>query len=110
MTKRLILRIALGLVLLVVLTAGTVFYLVSRKGSGTIEGWIGSEVQTIAGSYLKPRLTFTDLDCEYPLSVSLKDLRLSADDPANPGKSVDIIACSEAAVTLGEIPSIGKPI
>jgi len=110
MTKRLILRILLGGVLLILLSVSVVFFLVSRKGSGTIEEWVGSQIQTIAGSFLKPKLTFTDLDYSYPLTVSLKNLKLTADDPSAPGTTVDIIACTEAAVTLGEIPAIGKPI
>lgn len=109
MKKRLF-RILLAAALLVVVSVAVVFYLVGRKGSGTIEGWIASQVQTIAGAYIKPKLAFSDLDYEYPLSVSLKNLTLTAEDPAHPGQAVDIVACSHAAISLGEIPSIGKPI
>jgi hypothetical protein len=109
MKKRLI-RIGAGAIVTLLLLAGIAFWYVSRSGSGRLEQWIGSQIQTIANSYINPRLSFTDLDYTYPYTVSLKNLRLTADDPANPGKIVDVIACESAAVTLAEIPSIGKPI
>ncbi len=109
MRKRLI-RIAMlaggGLVVLAIAVA----LIVRHMGPGTLQDWIGTQLQDIADSYLNPKLSFTDLAYEYPLRVSLKNLHLTADDPANPGHTIDIIACRHAMVALAEIPSIGKPI
>ena len=76
----------------------------------TLQDWIGGELQDIANGYLNPQLSFSDLSYQYPLTVSLKNLRLTASDPANPGHTIDIIACEQARVSLAEIPSVGKPI
>ncbi len=109
MKKRLI-RIATlaggGLVVLAIVLA----IILHHMGAGTIQDWIGAQLQDIANSYLNPKLTFTDLAYEYPLTVSLKNLHLTADDPANPGHTIDIIAAQHATVSLAEIPAIGKPI
>lgn len=97
-------------VLAIGVTAGILFYYAGKTGSGTIENWIAGQLQAIANSYLNPRLSFSDLDYEYPGTVRVKALRLTADDPANPGKSIDILGASNAEIVLAEIPSIGKPI
>ena len=108
--KRRIFRIAvLALGGLIGLTV-TLLLVARHMGSGTIQEWIGSQIQTIANAYLNPKLSFTDLSYEYPLTVSLKNLHLTADDPANPGHTIDLIACERAEVSLAEVPSIGKPI
>jgi hypothetical protein len=108
--KRRLIRIAMlaggGLVLLTIAAA----LIVRHLGAGTLQDWIGSQLQDIANSYLNPKLSFTDLAYEYPLTVSLKNLHLTADDPANPGRKIDIIAAQDATVSLAQIPSIGKPI
>ncbi|MGD0389482.1 MAG: hypothetical protein ABSC42_11060 [Tepidisphaeraceae bacterium] len=108
--KRRLIRIAIlagaGLVLLGI----TLTVIIVHKGPGTLQDWIGSQLQDIANSYLNPRLSFTDLAYEYPLTVSLRNLHLTADDPAHPGHTIDIIACAHAEVSLAEIPSVGKPI
>jgi hypothetical protein len=108
--KRRLIRIAIlaggGLVLLGI----TLTVIILHKGTGTLQDWIGSQLQDIANSYLNPRLSFTDLSYEYPLTVSLSNLHLTADDPAHPGHTIDIIACAHAVVSLAEIPSVGKPI
>ncbi len=109
MKKRLI-RFGAAVVLALLVAGGLVFWSISGKGSGRVEKWIESQVLTIANSYLNPKLSFSDLDYTYPYSVSLKNMRLTADDPAHPGKSIDVIACESASITLAEIPSIGKPI
>jgi hypothetical protein len=108
--KRRIIRIAV-LALGGLIGLGITLFLVARyMGSGTIQEWIGSQFQTIANAYLNPKLSFTDLTYDYPLTVSLKNLHLTADDPAHPGHTIDIIACDSAEVSLAEIPSIGKPV
>lgn len=87
-----------------------VFQSISRSGSSAIEQWIGSQLQTIANSYLNPQLRFTDLDYTYPLTVSLRDFSLRAEDPANPGQPIDIIAATSATLTLAEVPKRDTPI
>jgi hypothetical protein len=108
--KRRIFRIAVlalgGLIGLAI----TLLLVARHMGAGTIQEWIGTQIQDIANGYLNPKLSFTDLDYQYPLTVSLKNLHLTADDPANPGHTIDIIACDRAEVSLADIPTIGKPI
>src|ERR1700691_4101429 len=77
-----------------------IFLIARHMGSGTIQEWIGSQLQDIANDYLNPKLSFTDLAYEYPLTVSLQNLHLTADDPANPGHTIDIIACDRAEISL----------
>ena len=83
--KRRLVRIAIlaggGLVLLGI----TLTVIILHKGPGALQDWIGSQLQDIANSYLNPKLSFTDLAYEYPLTVSLKNLHLTADDPAHSG-------------------------
>jgi hypothetical protein len=108
--KRWIFRIAVLAVGGLIGLGITLFLIARHMGSGTLQDWIGSQFQDIANAYLNPKLRFTDLTYEYPLTVSLKNLHLTADDPAHPGHTIDIIACDRAEVSLSEIPSIGKPI
>src|SRR5271163_3881888 len=107
--RRRLIRLAMltggGAALLAVVLA---FFLLRHPGS--LQDWIGSQLEEIANGYLNPKLSFTDLSYQYPLSVSLKNLRLTADDPANPGHTIDIIACDQAEVALADVPRIGKPI
>ncbi|HVT90457.1 MAG TPA: hypothetical protein VHD56_16505 [Tepidisphaeraceae bacterium] len=104
--------IVTGLVVLFVLGAGgaLLFWYAGLSGSSAIESWIGQQFQFIANSYLNPQLSFDDLDYQLPYTVTLKNLRLVAQDPSNPGQSIDIIGCGQATVTLGQIPAVGKPV
>ena len=108
--KRWIKRIAAMTAGGMALLAITVMLIVHHMGSGTVQDWIGVQIQDIANAYLNPHLSFTDLSYQYPLTVSLKNLHLTADDPARPGKTIDIVACNEAVLSLAEIPARGKPI
>jgi hypothetical protein len=105
-----IIRTASILVGLLVATAGAALYQAGRRGSGAVEQWVTGQIQLVADAYLAPKLTFTDLDYEFPSTVKLKCLRLTADDPAHPGKTIDILGCEEAQLELGEIPQPGHPI
>ena len=82
-------------------------WFIGRKGTSPIEGWIGSQLQSVAGSYLVPKLSFDDLDYQYPATVRVKHLKLTADDS---GKPLDIVYAEDATITLGEIPREGQPI
>src|ERR1700761_199550 len=105
--KRRLIRYALLAVGGGVILVGILAFIFLRN-PGSLQDWIGSQLQEIANGYLNPKLSFTDLAYQYPLSVSLNNLRLTADDPANPGHTLDIIACKRAEVALADIPSIGK--
>src|ERR1700728_935627 len=107
MKKHFVRKSLLAIAVLAVLAVGAL-RIISIVRPGGIQQWVGSQLQNIANSYLNPQLSFTDLDYQYPYTVSLKNLRLTADDPAHPGHAIDIIACGHAMVTLGEIPRIGK--
>lgn len=110
--KRFAKRLLVGIVALVMvvgISAGILFYHAGQTGSGSIETWIASQLQTITNSYINPTLSFTDLDYQYPGTVRLKQLRLTATDAAS-GQTIDILGAGEATVTLGEIPQVGKPI
>ncbi len=98
----------MSLLMLAAISAVVLVWMLGRRGSTTIESWIGDEVARIANGYLNPQLSFTDLDYQYPLTVRLKHFRLSA--PNGPGKTIDVLAADEATVTLAEIPHIGQPI
>src|SRR4051812_39867662 len=109
MRKRLV-RVTLALVGVFVLAGAIVFWLAARAGSSPVEAWGGGQIQAVAEAYLNPKLSFTDLDYEFPATVRLKSLRLTAEDPANPGKTIDIVAAEQAIVELTEMPKAGQPI
>jgi uncharacterized protein involved in outer membrane biogenesis len=79
-------------------------------GPSPLKQWIGSQVKSIANSYLNPRLDFDNLDYQSPYSVTLTKFRLSVDDPDNAGKTLDVIYVEKLRLELAEIPSEGKPI
>ncbi len=97
-------------VLLLAGGGGILIWQVGLAGSGGVEKWIGLQLKSIANSYIKPELSFDDIDYEYPGTVRLKSLRIAAPDPANPGRTINIISAAEATITLAEIPRVGKPI
>jgi hypothetical protein len=103
-------RTALVLVFVLAVAAGAALWQAGRAGSSAVESWVAGQIQTVADAYLNPKLSFVDLDYEFPSTVRLKSLRLTADDPANPGKTVDILGCEEAELELTEMPSPGQPI
>lgn len=105
-----LLAILACLLLLLAIGVGYFFYSTGGSGSGGIETWIGSQLQAITNSYLKPTLSFDDLDYQYPGTVKLSKLRLTTDDPRQPGRKLDIIACDEAELTLARIPRAGEPV
>lgn len=111
--KRLVWFLAAGVLALslTIAIAAVVFvHELGRKKTGVIQQWIGGQVQSICDAYLKPRLTFSQLRYEYPGTIHLQHLRLTADDPASPGHTIDILQTRQATVQLAEIPRIGRPI
>ena len=108
--KKRVVRVGLALVGMFVLAGAVVFWLAARAGSSPVEAWVAAQIQLVAEAYLNPKLSFTDLDYQFPATVRLKSLRLTADDPANPGKTIDIVACERAEIELTEMPKAGQPI
>ena len=97
--------------ILILALAGTfLLWNVGLAGSNGLEKWIGLQLQSIANSYIKPELSFDDIDYEYPGTVRLKNFRIAAGDPAHSGQTVDIIKAAGATITLAEIPHVGRPI
>ncbi|MCY2929572.1 MAG: hypothetical protein NTV86_08780 [Planctomycetota bacterium] len=109
MTRKLILYPAVGLLVLGLGLAGA-WYWIGMAGTSALERWIGSQVKSIAGSYLNPRVEFDDLDYQRPYTVVLAKFRLTVDDPDNPGRPFDLIYVDSLRLELAEIPSQGKPI
>src|SRR5688500_15403705 len=103
-------RSALALAGVFVIVVAVALWRAGRAGSSAVEAWVAAEIQLVADSYLNPKLTFVDLDYEFPAKVRLKSLRLTADDPASPGKTIDILGCDEAELELAEMPKSGQPI
>ena len=81
-----------------------------RIGSSAVEEWVGKQVQAIAGGYLNPTLVFSKLDYQYPSTAVITDCRLTADDPARVGETIDIFDVQRITLELGEVPKVGQPI
>ena len=108
--KKRVVRVGLALAGVAVLACGALLWLAGRAGTSPVEAWVAGQIQLVAETYLTPKLTFTDLDYQFPAKVRLKSLRLTADDPANPGKTIDILACERAEIELTDMPRAGEPI
>ena len=96
--------------LLVLGTVAGLIWMIGGDGTSPLEAWVGQQLQLVAAAYLNPKLSFDDLDYEFPATIRLKKLRLTADDPEHPGKTIDILAASRAQIDLADIPQIGQPI
>ncbi|MCX5677041.1 MAG: hypothetical protein NTX87_18790 [Planctomycetota bacterium] len=94
----------------VLLAAGIALFLLYGMGSGTVQRWIAGQLETVAGSYLNPRLSLGALRYEYPLTAVVDDVRLVADDPAKPGATVDIFVARRVTLEMAEIPRPGQPL
>src|SRR5437868_6081168 len=93
-----------GVLLLVLVGVGigvTVWY-VGQKGTSPLERWIGAQLQKVATGYLNPTLSFNDLDYQYPSTVVLTNVKLTSADPANAGKTVDVLAVKKLTLELAE--------
>ncbi len=111
---KLLIRIAVAAVLLVLIAASAVYVYFIRvtgdDGSSALEVWIGEQIRAAAGSHLNVDLQFESPDYQYPYTVVVQKVRLTAPDPAGEGGTLDIISIGKATLTLGEIPAIGKPL
>lgn len=102
--------IALAVVCLLVVAAGAALWEVGRRGSGAIEQWVGEQLQLVADASLNPKLTFADVDYEFPATIRIDSLKLTADDPDNPGKTIEILGAQYAEIELAEMPQVGSPL
>jgi len=57
-----VLNVAGGLVLLAIGLIACAVYRAGKEGSSEIERWMGQQINSIAGTYLKPEFSFSDLD------------------------------------------------
>ncbi len=107
-------RIAGVLVLILAVGAGVggyLFYQAGGEGSDTaVEQWIGSQLRRIVNGHLNAELTFDMLDYQYPQSVVLTNVRLTAADPAAPNGRTAIVEAKRLELTLDKVPSQGQPI
>lgn len=102
-------RIILWTFALLIVVGGALLFYVLHSPS-ELERYIGNQVQAIVNRQLKPQLSFENLRYEYPATVHLENLKLTAEDPANPGKTIDIVAADSGTLTLAKIPRVGEPI
>lgn len=107
---RLILYSALLLLIAAAGVGGYIYFIAGDEGTTELERWIGEQVRAAAGQYLNPRLLFDDPDYQAPDTVIVTNLRLTAPDPAAPGRTVDILHVDRATLRLGQIPRIGEPL
>jgi hypothetical protein len=109
MNRKLILYPVIGVLVIAAGLVGLWCWL-GVHGPSPLKQWIGSQVKSIANSYLTPRLEFDNLDYQSPYTVTLTKFRLTVDDPDNAGKTLDVIYVEKLRLELAEIPSEGKPI
>lgn len=110
---RVIKRAAIGFGLLLFLVTGVCVGLViyaSGTGQSPLERWIGQELRGVVNGYLVPQCDFDSLDYQGKLTVVLTNFRLTADDPDQPGASIEIVTAREVRLTLQELPSEGEPL
>ncbi|MHC5007330.1 MAG: AsmA family protein [Planctomycetota bacterium] len=96
------------LVLAVIGTAGwLLWHTVGRRfvheSVARVERWCGRQLQAIANDHLGPTLSFDTLDYDYPRTVTLTPVRLTAD-------GVSIITADSIRIDFAEIPGAGRPV
>ncbi len=107
-------RIAVAaiLVVLIAATAATLYFLrvVGTEGTTPLEAWIGGQLKSVAQSHLNVTIDFDKPDYQYPATIVVENIRLSAPDPASPGKAIDIIRIAKATLIVAQIPEVGQPL
>lgn len=96
----------------VLIGAAIVLLVVGIGGAGQspMEKWIAGELRAVINGYLIPECYFDTLDYRAPLTVEITGFRLTADDPDNPGQTIDFITADRALLTLQELPREGRPL
>jgi hypothetical protein len=74
-----------------------------RGGVVRLEQWCGRQLQAIANDHLGPTLSFDTLDYEFPRTVTLMPVRLTAD-------GVPFITADSIRVVFAEVPKVGSPV
>ena len=77
--------------------------IVAAPGSGAIEQWCGSQLVAIANAHLGPQLSFETLDYQFPATVLLSSVALTAGELA-------IVEAESIQVEFAEVPKVGRPI
>lgn len=107
-------RILVAFVLLIAIAATAIVVYFMRvtgdEGTSALEAWIGSELRAVAGAHLNVELGFENPDYQYPSTIVVENIRLTAPDPAAAGKTIDIIRIGKATLTVAEIPAVGQPL
>ncbi len=99
-------RAARLFVTLIALTAALItslWWYIGRVGSTPLERWIGKQIVAAIEQHITPRLTYSDLDYQAPLTVVIDDLALLNGEER-------ILAVHRATLTLAEVPREGRPI
>lgn len=68
-----------------------------------LERWLGDRLRSIADANLNPDFTFTELDYEYPATVTLSDVLLVDDD-------INLVSAAGVTIEFTEIPKVGRSI
>ena len=107
-------RILFAFVLLVAIAATAIVVYFMRvtgdEGTSALEEWIGQQLREVAGAHLNVELAFEKPDYQYPATIVVENIRLTAPDPAASGKTIDIIRIGKATLTVAEIPAVGQPL
>lgn len=99
-----------SVVIALVLVFSGVLMETGDQGSSDLEVYIGEQIRSAVNDVLKPQLEFTKPDYQYPKTVTIENVRITASDPMRDGRSVDIIRIRRATLELSEIPSVGEPL
>lgn len=99
-----------GLLTLCVAAVILLVFGVGGAGQSPIENWIAGQLRLVVNDYLVVECDFDSLDYQAPLTVVVTNLRLTADDPDNPGRTIDFITADRAKLTLAELPREGRPL
>lgn len=109
-TRKRVLRVFAVVAVLVAGAGGGVYMMVGGEGVSPLEAWVGRQVKTTINSYLIPQLEFDEVDYQAPKTVHLTGVHLTAEDPDNPGKTVEIFTAESMTITLGQVPRLGRPL
>ena len=104
--------VAMALLLLIAVTSIVVYFInvTGGEGSSSLEKWIGNQLRAVAGANLNVELSFENPDYQYPLTIVVENIRLTAPDPANADKTIDILRIGKATLTVAQIPKEGQPL
>jgi hypothetical protein len=107
MKRKLLIAIPAALLLLI---AAVYLFLTYGTDAAPVQRWIASQLGAVTNQYLNPRLSFGSLRYHYPLTATVDNVRLVADDPARKGGTVDIFVAKSITLEMAEIPRPGQPL